>query len=125
MEIEIISQDNQELVFRIEGVEVSLVNALRRIVMVEVPTLAIEEVLFLKTKPAYSTSPGPPAGDGALTTDLEAITPGRMRLWRSLLPLQCLLDPERWGPKTHLGTWNHGSRSNQSWTPYPGETPER
>lgn len=76
MEIEIISQDNQELVFRIEGVEVSLVNALRRIVMVEVPTLAIEEVLFLKNEARiFDEALAHRLGMVPLTTDLEAITP--------------------------------------------------
>lgn len=48
MQIEIKNQDDQELVFTIEGIDVSLVNALRRIATVEVPTLAIETVLFVR-----------------------------------------------------------------------------
>ncbi len=65
MEIEINNQDNNQMVFTVEGADVSLVNALRRICMVEVPTLAIETVEFLKKRCTYiRRSIGPPTRNG-------------------------------------------------------------
>ena len=48
MEIEIKNRTDDQLTFIIEGADVSMVNALRRISMVEVPTMAIETVKILK-----------------------------------------------------------------------------
>ncbi len=76
MEIEIKNQDDQELVFIIEGAEVSLVNALRRIATVEVPTLAIEKVLFLKNEARiFDEALAHRLGMVPLITDLEVVTP--------------------------------------------------
>ena len=48
MNIEIKNRDENQLTFSVEGLDVSMVNALRRICMVEVPTLAIETVEIIK-----------------------------------------------------------------------------
>ena len=48
MDIKIKNRDENQLLFTVDGVDVSLVNALRRICMVEVPTLAIETVEIYK-----------------------------------------------------------------------------
>lgn len=43
-EIEIIKLDDEEIVFDLVGVEPPLANALRRILIAEIPTMAIEKV---------------------------------------------------------------------------------
>jgi len=48
MDIKIKNRDENQLTFTVEGIDVSMVNALRRICMVEVPTLAIETVEIIK-----------------------------------------------------------------------------
>lgn len=42
--IKILSLDDEEMVFDLEGVEPPLANALRRIIIAEIPTMAIEKV---------------------------------------------------------------------------------
>jgi DNA-directed RNA polymerases I and III subunit RPAC1 len=42
--INVISLDSEEMVFDLEGVEPPLANALRRIIIAEIPTMAIEKV---------------------------------------------------------------------------------
>ncbi|MGZ7069315.1 MAG: DNA-directed RNA polymerase subunit D [Methanobacterium sp.] len=48
MDIDILKKDDNEITFIIEGVDVSLVNALRRTCTVEVPTMAIDTVSIIK-----------------------------------------------------------------------------
>jgi len=45
-QIEIITKTNEELIFDIKGVDPTLVNTLRRIMIAEVPTMAIETVII-------------------------------------------------------------------------------
>ena len=42
--IDVISLDDEEMVFDLSGVEPPLANALRRIIIAEIPTMAIEKV---------------------------------------------------------------------------------
>ena len=44
MKIKIISEADDELVFDVSGIDASVANALRRIMLSEVPTMAIEQV---------------------------------------------------------------------------------
>ena len=46
MKIKILNRTNEEIKFVVDGISVPFANALRRIMMVEVPTLAIEDVYF-------------------------------------------------------------------------------
>ena len=74
MEIEINNQDNNQMVFTVEGADVSLVNALRRICMVEVPTLAIETVEFLKNDARiFDEALAHRLGMVPISTDLESL----------------------------------------------------
>ncbi|NYT18070.1 MAG: DNA-directed RNA polymerase subunit D [Methanobacteriales archaeon] len=76
MEIEIKNQDDQELVFTIEGADVSLVNALRRIATVEVPTLAIETVQFTRNDARiFDEALAHRLGLVPIITDLEVVIP--------------------------------------------------
>jgi DNA-directed RNA polymerase subunit D len=83
MEIEIRSRDKDQMVFTVEGADVSLVNALRRICMVEVPTLTIETVEILKNDARiFDEALAHRMGLVPLTTDLEAL----------VLPSECDCD---------------------------------
>jgi len=74
MEIEIKNRENDQLIFTVDGVDVSMVNALRRICMVEVPTLAIESVQFLKNDARiFDEALAHRLGLVPLTTDLESL----------------------------------------------------
>ena len=74
MEIEIKNRENDQLIFTVEGVDVSMVNALRRISMVEVPTLAIETVEFLKNDARiFDEALAHRLGLVPLSTDLESL----------------------------------------------------
>ena len=52
MEIEIKNQTDDELVFIIRDAEVPFVNAIRRIAMMEVPKLAIDDVYIVQNDSA-------------------------------------------------------------------------
>ncbi|MEG3224015.1 MAG: DNA-directed RNA polymerase subunit D [Methanobacteriales archaeon Met13] len=76
MEIEIKNQDHQELVFVIDGIDTTLANAIRRISTVEVPTLAVEKVLFLKNEARiFDEALAHRLGMVPVTTDLEVVIP--------------------------------------------------
>lgn len=83
MEIEIKNRDDNQLTFIIEGADVSLVNALRRISMVEVPTMAIETVEILKNDARiFDEALAHRLGMVPLTTDAESL----------VLPAECDCD---------------------------------
>jgi DNA-directed RNA polymerase subunit D len=74
MEIEIKNRALNQLTFTIGGADVSLVNALRRICMVEVPTMAIETVEILKNDARiFDEALAHRLGLVPITTDLESI----------------------------------------------------
>ncbi|HMK54535.1 MAG TPA: DNA-directed RNA polymerase subunit D [Methanobacteriaceae archaeon] len=76
MEIEIKNQDGQEWIFVVEGIDPSLANAIRRISMVEVPTLAIDKVLFLKNEARiFDEALAHRLGMVPLNTDLDIVIP--------------------------------------------------
>ena len=73
MEIKILKQDENKLNFFIKGVDSTFVNTLRRIVIAEVPVLAIEEVTFLKnTSALYDEFIAHRLGLVPLKTDLKS-----------------------------------------------------
>jgi DNA-directed RNA polymerase subunit D len=74
MEIEIKNRDDNQLTLVIDGADVSLVNALRRISMVEVPTMAIESVEILKNDARiFDEALAHRLGLVPINTDLEAV----------------------------------------------------
>lgn len=74
MEIEIKNRTDDQLTFIIEGSDVSMVNALRRISMVEVPTMAIETVKILKNDARiFDEALAHRLGLVPLTTDAESM----------------------------------------------------
>jgi DNA-directed RNA polymerase subunit D len=52
MEFEVISKNNDELVFMVTGADIAFINAIRRICMMEVPTVAIDDVNLVKNDSA-------------------------------------------------------------------------
>jgi DNA-directed RNA polymerase subunit D len=76
MDIDIKNKDENQIVFIIEGVEVPFVNAIRRICMVEVPTIAVEDVEIYKNESRlFDEVLSHRLGLIPLKTDLESITP--------------------------------------------------
>lgn len=73
LNLEIIEETNERLVFIIEGISIEMVNALRRIIMTEIPVMAIDEVIILKNdSPLYDEIIAHRLGLIPLKTDLEA-----------------------------------------------------
>lgn len=76
MDINIKSSDDQRMIVIIEGVNVPFINALRRICMVEVPTMAIEEVeIYKNDSRIFDEVLAHRLGLVPLKTDLESIIP--------------------------------------------------
>jgi len=76
MDITTKSRDEDKIILIIEGVDVPFVNALRRICMVEVPTMAIEEVyLYKNDSRIFDEVLAHRLGLVPLKTDLESIIP--------------------------------------------------
>ncbi len=73
MELKILSQDKNSLNFRITGTNHVFVNTLRRLITEEVPTLAIEEISFIKNSSAlYDEMIALRLGLVPLKTDLKS-----------------------------------------------------
>ncbi len=73
MKLEKISKNNNELVFSVEGVKPSFVNTLRRAIIDEVPTMAIEDVEFRKNSSTmYDEMIALRLGLLVLSTDLDS-----------------------------------------------------
>lgn len=76
MDIDIKSKDEQRMVLVIEGVDVPFINALRRICMVEVPTMAVEKVeIYRNDSKIFDEVLAHRLGLIPLKTDPESIIP--------------------------------------------------
>lgn len=76
MDVDIKSKDEQRIVLVIEGVDVPFVNALRRICLVEVPTMAVEEVnIYKNDSRIFDEVLAHRLGLVPLKTDLESVIP--------------------------------------------------
>src|SRR3990167_3038983 len=72
MNIKILKQDEDKIVYLISDTETSLINALRRLIMEEVPVMAIDEVTFSKNNSAlYDEMIAHRLGLLPLSTDLS------------------------------------------------------
>ena len=70
--LDVIEQTNYKLVFIVEGVSIEMINAIRRIMMTEIPTMAIDEVIILKNdSPLYDEIIAHRLGLIPLKTDLD------------------------------------------------------
>jgi DNA-directed RNA polymerase subunit D len=76
MDIEIKSRDPDQMVLVVEGVDVPFINALRRICMVEVPTMAVEGVeIYKNDSRIFDEVLAHRLGLVPIKTDLESIIP--------------------------------------------------
>jgi len=73
MKIKVLEKKDKELVFMIEGINNAIANTIRRIIISEVPTLAIDEVNFVKNQtPLYDEVLAHRIGLMPIKTDLKA-----------------------------------------------------
>ncbi|MHA1804165.1 MAG: DNA-directed RNA polymerase subunit D [Promethearchaeota archaeon] len=72
MNIEILERDEHSLTFLVEGISIEMANAIRRIILSEIPVMAIDEVIILKNDSVlYDEILAHRLGLIPLTTDLE------------------------------------------------------
>ncbi|MFX0031749.1 MAG: DNA-directed RNA polymerase subunit D [Candidatus Hodarchaeota archaeon] len=73
LNLNVIEQTPHELIFVIEGISIEMVNALRRIILTEIPVMAVDEVIILKNdSPLYDEILAHRIGLIPLSTDLDA-----------------------------------------------------
>jgi len=73
LNLEVIEKTPHKLVFVIEGISIEMVNALRRIILTEIPVMAVDEVIVLKNdSPLYDEILAHRIGLIPLQTDLDA-----------------------------------------------------
>jgi DNA-directed RNA polymerase subunit D len=73
MVIEVLEKSDQRLVFVVQNISMEMANSIRRIIMSEIPVMAIDEVIVLKNdSPLYDEIISHRLGMIPLTTDLEA-----------------------------------------------------
>tara|TARA_Y100000034_G_scaffold136195_1_gene211412 strand:- start:406 stop:1059 length:654 start_codon:yes stop_codon:yes gene_type:complete len=73
MKIKVLDKKENELVFMIEGIDNAIANTIRRIIISEVPTLAVDEVEFVKNQTAlYDEILAHRIGLMPIKTDLKA-----------------------------------------------------
>ena len=53
MKVEILRNEGNELAFSIEGISSAIANTIRRVIIAEVPTLAIDEITFVKNQTPF------------------------------------------------------------------------
>ena len=72
LNLNVIEQNDHRIAFIVEGVSIEMINALRRILLTEIPVMAIDEVIILKNdSPLYDEIIAHRLGLIPLTTDLE------------------------------------------------------
>jgi len=72
LNLEVLEKDEYNLIFTIEGITVEMANALRRIILTEIPVMAVDEVIILKNdSPLYDEIIAHRLGMIPLKTDLD------------------------------------------------------
>jgi len=72
MSLEVLEKSNRKLLFVVDGISVEMANAIRRIIVSEIPVMAVDEVIILKNdSPLYDEIISHRLGLIPLTTDLE------------------------------------------------------
>ncbi len=72
MSLEVLEKNERKLIFVVEGISVEMANAIRRIIISEIPVMAVDEVIILKNdSPLYDEIISHRLGMIPLTTDLE------------------------------------------------------
>ncbi|MFX1320694.1 MAG: DNA-directed RNA polymerase subunit D [Promethearchaeota archaeon] len=73
MDLEVLEKSDHKLTFVVEGLSIEMANAIRRIVLAEIPVMAIDEVIILKNdSPLYDEIVSHRLGMIPLKTDLKA-----------------------------------------------------
>src|SRR3989344_747823 len=99
MKVEILSQKYNELVFTIEGINNVIANTISRVIIAEVPTLAIDEVEFVKNQtPLYDEILAHRIGLVPIKTDLKAYSLKEEASGKATTELKFTLKTK--GPKT-------------------------
>jgi len=72
MSLKVLEKNDRKLIFVVEGISVEMANAIRRIIISEIPVMAVDEVIILKNdSPLYDEIISHRLGMIPLTTDLE------------------------------------------------------
>ncbi len=72
LKVDVLDQTEHKLVLVVEGISIEMINALRRIILTEVPVMAIDEVIILKNdSPLYDEIISHRLGLIPLKTDLD------------------------------------------------------
>src|SRR3989344_3451312 len=99
MKIEMLDQKENELIFMIEGINNAIANTIRRTVISEVPTLAIDEIEFIKNQtPLYDEILAHRIGLIPIKTDLRAYSLKEEATGKATTELKLILKAK--GPKT-------------------------
>lgn len=73
MDINVLEKTDHKLVFIVENISLNMINSIRRIILSEVPVMAVDEVIILKNdSPLYDEIVSHRLGMIPLTTDLDA-----------------------------------------------------
>jgi len=73
MSLKVLEKSERKLVFIVEGISIEMANAIRRIILSEIPVMAIDEVIILKNdSPLYDEILAHRISMIPLTTDLDA-----------------------------------------------------
>ncbi|MFX1503237.1 MAG: DNA-directed RNA polymerase subunit D [Promethearchaeota archaeon] len=72
MSLEVLEKNERKLVFLVEGISIEMANAIRRIIISEIPVMAVDEVIILKNdSPLYDEIISHRLGLLPLKTDLD------------------------------------------------------
>ena len=72
MSLQVIERTDQRLIFVVEGISNEMINSIRRIIISEIPVMAVDEVIILKNdSPLYDEIISHRLGMIPLTTDLD------------------------------------------------------
>ncbi|MFW9999798.1 MAG: DNA-directed RNA polymerase subunit D [Candidatus Hodarchaeota archaeon] len=72
MNLEVLEKSDRKLIFVVEGISIEMANAIRRIIISEIPVMAVDEIIILKNdSPLYDEIISHRLGLIPLTTDLE------------------------------------------------------
>jgi len=72
MSLEVLEKSDTKLIFVVEGISIEMANAIRRIIISEIPVMAVDEVIILKNdSPLYDEIISHRLGLIPLTTDLD------------------------------------------------------
>jgi len=98
MKVEILRNEGNELAFSIEGISSAIANTIRRVIIAEVPTLAIDEITFVKNQtPFYDEIVALRFGLVPIKTDLNSYSTKEKGKTKATTELQFKLKVK--GPK--------------------------